>query len=192
MWMMTTRLALRERLKVIRKWTIKFVSNSQVLYWLTCTHFTAFSWNMHWIFARVTRWTWYTSTFYFIGLKQERTKQSKQGFKFACFCDFCLFVCKIVSLYVQCYVRGKLVTPGSYLWTPIFPKSFPPHSIWNRPYVWLRHMLKIHHQASFVPHLLKLSLPSCCFHVAIHFILTALGIKSTFYIIKARLGGDFS
>ena len=122
---MTTRLALRERLKVIRKWSIKFESNPQVLYWLTCTHFTAFSWNMHWIFARITRWTWYASTFYFIGLKQERTKQSKQGFKFACFCDFCLFVCKIVSWCVQCYVRGKLATPGSYLWTPVFPKSFP-------------------------------------------------------------------
>ena len=128
MWMMATRLALRERLKVIRKWTIlKFESNPEVLYWLTCAHFTALSWNMHWIFARVTRWTWYTFTFYFIGLKQERTKHSKQGFKFACFCDFCLFVCKIVSLCVQCCVRGKLGTIGLYLWTPIFPKSFPPH-----------------------------------------------------------------
>ena len=39
-------------------------------------------------------------------------------------------------------------------------------------------MLKIHYQASFVQHFLKLSLSSCCFHVGILFILTALGIGS--------------
>ena len=48
----------------------------------------------------------------------------------------------------------------------------------NRSYARLRHMLKIHHQASFVRHLLKLSLPSWCFHVGILFILTAVGIGS--------------
>ena len=46
----------------------------------------------------------------------------------------------------------------------------------NRSYARLRHFLKIHHQASFARNFLKLSLPSCCFHVGILFIFTALGI----------------
>ena len=45
------------------------------------------------------------------------------------------------------------------------------------PYAWLRHMLIIHHQASLWRHFLKLSLPSCCFHVGIRFIFAALGIS---------------
>ena len=48
----------------------------------------------------------------------------------------------------------------------------------NRSCARLHHMLKIHHQASFVRHLLKFSLPSWCFHVGILFILTAVGIGS--------------
>ena len=45
----------------------------------------------------------------------------------------------------------------------------------KRSYARLRHLLKIH-QASLVRHLLKLSLPWCCFHVGILLIWTALGI----------------
>ena len=48
----------------------------------------------------------------------------------------------------------------------------------NWSYAQLRHILNIHHQASFARHFLKLSLPSCCFHVGILFIFTALGIVS--------------
>ena len=60
----------------------------------------------------------------------------------------------------------------------------------NRSSAPLRHMLKIHHQATFVPHLLKLSLSSCCFHVGILFILTAWGIGHVRYInILTRLRG---
>ena len=48
----------------------------------------------------------------------------------------------------------------------------------NSSYAWLRKILKIHHQASFVRRFLKLSLFSCYFHAGILFILTALGIDS--------------
>ena len=48
----------------------------------------------------------------------------------------------------------------------------------NRSYARLGHILKIHHQASFVRHFLKLSLPSCSFHVGILFIFAPLGIFS--------------
>ena len=48
----------------------------------------------------------------------------------------------------------------------------------NRSYARLRNMLKSHHQASLVRHFLRLSFSSWCFHVAILFIMAALGISS--------------
>ena len=48
----------------------------------------------------------------------------------------------------------------------------------NISYAWLRHLPKIHHQASFARHFFKLSLPSSCFYVGILFIFAPLGITS--------------
>ena len=70
----------------------------------------------------------------------------------------------------------QIIVPRANYWSP---KNLTCHclkSLKNKSYARLRHMLKIHHQASFVWHFLKLSLPSCCFHVGILFIFTALGI----------------
>ena len=59
------------------------------------------------------------------------------------------------------------------------PEPIRLQDLMNMFYARLRRILKIHNQASFVRHFLKLSLPSCCFHVGILLIFTAMGIVSS-------------
>ena len=64
----------------------------------------------------------------------------------------------------------------------------------NRPYVFVQHALKIHHQSSFAINFLKLLALLCSFHEVIIFILFFQGNLPTKIfancILKARLGGE--
>lgn len=80
--------------------------------------------------------------------------------------------------------RGGMANNHQYLQVII-------HQGDNRSYVWLRHMLKINHQASFTRNFLK-PLAPYCFHEGIPSTFAALGIysKLCIYILKARLLSD--
>ena len=70
-------------------------------------------------------------------------------------------------------------------------KQFSVLLHFNRSYAWLHHILKIHHQALFVRHFLKLLLPLHCFHMGILLIFTALGISSRYNLHFALSKWDF-
>ena len=74
----------------------------------------------------------------------------------------------------------RWIPPDVGVWMRKFrplPEPIRLQDLMNRSYTRWRHTLKIHNQASIARYFLKLSLPSCCFHVGILLIFTSLGIS---------------